>query len=280
MRLDSIWLHPVKSMIGAVVPAADLGMLGLVGDREWALRDLTTGGIANTRQTPGIMRLAASGDASAVTITLPDGSSVRSSDPDVDAVLSAALGRAVSLVARRPADDTEFYRRPAPPADAPPVDLMATLRDIFAREADEPLPDFTKFAPEVMEFETPPGTFVDCYPLLVMTTSAMQSLRAAVPDSVIDVRRFRPNLVVDTGDEPGHPELGWAGRRFRIGEAEIEIVNDCPRCAAITKEIAPDIPADRAILRHVVRDLGQAVGAYARVTTPGRVAVGDPLVAL
>ena len=280
MRLDALWIHPVKSMIGGSVSSAALGELGLEGDRVWALRDLTTGGIANTRQTPGIMQLAASGDASAVTISLPDGSTTRSTDPDVDAVLSAALGRAVSLVARRPADDTEFYRRPAPPADAPPVDLMATLRDIFAREADEPLPDFSKFAPEVMEFETPPGTFVDCYPLLVMSTSAMRSLRSAVPDSIVDIRRFRPNLVVDTDDEPGHPELGWAGRRFRIGGAEIEIVNDCPRCAAITKEISPDIPTDRAILRHVVRDLGQAVGAYARVITPGRVAVGDPVVAL
>jgi len=280
MRVETIWIHPVKSMIGSAVAAAEVGDLGVEGDREWALRDLTTGGIANTRQTPRIMQLAASGDASAVTITLPGGATVRSSDPDVDEVLSAALGRPVALVARRPAADTDFYRRPAPDPEAPPVDLMATLREIFAREADEPLPDFSKFAPEVMEFETPPGTFVDCYPLLVMTTSAIRSLQAAVPESVIDVRRFRPNLVVDTGDEPGHPELGWAGRRFRVGGAEIEIINDCPRCAAITKEITPDIPADRAILRHVVRDLGQAVGAYARVVTPGRVTVGDPVVAL
>jgi uncharacterized protein YcbX len=277
MRLDSIWLHPVKSMIGAPVEAAELTERGLVGDREWALRDLTTGGIANTRQTPGIMQFAASGTADHVVITLPGGAVTTSSDSDVDQVLSAALGRPVRLEALRPASDTDFFRRPAPPADAPPADLMATLREIFARDEDEPLPDFSKFAPEVMEFETPPGSFVDCYPLLVMTTSALRSLEAAVPDSVIDIRRFRPNIVIDTGDEPGHPELAWTGRRLAIGDTVIEIINDCPRCAAITKEISPDIPTDRAILRHVVRDLGQAVGAYARVVTPGHLSVGSPV---
>ena len=37
------------------------------------------------------------------------------------------------------------------------------------------------------------------------------------------------------------------------------------------------IPEDRAILRHVVRDLNQAVGVYARIVTPGKVSVGDTL---
>ena len=34
----------------------------------------------------------------------------------------------------------------------------------------------------------------------------------AVPDSVIDVRRFRPSLIVDTVTE-GAPELDWIGSR-------------------------------------------------------------------
>ena len=108
-----------------------------------------------------------------------------------------------------------------------------------------------------------------------MCSSDLRSLAEALPGSVADVRRFRPGIVLDTGDEPGHPELGWAGRRLQFGDAEIEIVNDCPRCVAVTHAIAPDVPVDRAVLRHVVRDLGQAVGAYARVLQPGVVRVGD-----
>ena len=271
MHVTSIWRYPVKTMIGATVPSAHLDPIGIRGDREWAIRDLTTGAIANTRTLGVLMQFAAAPAGDGVVVTLPDGRTVHSADADADAALSDAAGRSVSLVPRPPAEEVGFYRRlPSTAADP-----MAELREIFAREDDEPLPDFTKFPPSVVEYETPPGALYDCYPLLVMTTSALRSMQEAVPASVIDVRRFRPSLVVDTGDEPGHPEFGWTGRRFAVGGAVIEVINDCPRCAAITKQVTPDVPQDRAILRHVVKDLGQAVGAYAAVVQPGEVREGD-----
>jgi hypothetical protein len=272
MHIAEIWQYPVKSMIGSTVRSAGLVPLGVVGDRTWALRDVEAGHLANTRQTPGIMRLAATHAGSGhVTITLPGGGSVTSSDSAADEVLSAALGRAVRLESLRPAAETDFYRRHG----APPEDFLGYLHDIFGRTDDEPLPDFAKFGPYVGEFDSPPGTFYDCFPLLVMTTSALRSLSEALPDSVVDVRRFRPSIVIDTGDEPGHPEFGWTGRRLSLGSAVIEVVNDCPRCAAITKDVTPDIPQDRAILRHVVRALGQAVGVYCNVVQPGTITAGD-----
>ncbi len=278
MHVTELWEYPVKSMIGNRVPDGEFTDLGLVGDRIWALRDVERGFIANTRQTPGIMRLAAAhAGGGAVTITLPDGRTVRSSDHDADAVLSAELGREVRLESLRPVDDLDFYRRQP---DDSITDPMAHLRDIFAREDDEPLPDFTKFGPNVMEYESPPGTFYDCFPLLVMSTSSLRSMAEALPDSVVDIRRFRPTFVVDTGDEPGHPEFGWAGRRFAVGSAIIEVVNDCPRCAAITKQVTDDVPQDRAILRHVVKDLSQAVGVYCNIVQPGIITQGDDLLPL
>jgi MOSC domain-containing protein YiiM len=45
----------------------------------------------------------------------------------------------------------------------------------------------------------------------------------------------------------------------------------------ITRRINDDIPEDRAILRHVVRELDQNVGVYARVITPGTISVNDTL---
>ena len=277
MQLDSIWQYPVKTMIGGTVASASLDEIGIVGDRTWAVRDEEAGAIANTRKLGALMRFAAeyTGDGS-VTITLPGGSRVSSDDPSVDEVLSAELSRRVTLWRRPGADQLAFFRR----AEFTGDDLMAELRDIFAREEDEPLPDFAKFPEVSMEYETPPGTLYDCYPLMIMSTSALQSMAAAVPGSVIDVRRFRPSLVIDSGDAVGHPEFEWSGRQFTLGSAIIDVINDCPRCAAITREVTPDVPADRAILRHVVKDLGQAVGVYARVLQPGTVSVGDELTPL
>jgi hypothetical protein len=116
---------------------------------------------------------------------------------------------------------------------------------------------------------------VDAYPLLVLSTSALRSLEDALPESAVDVRRFRPNLVIDTGGRRGHPELEWAGMRARIGTATIELATPCPRCVMVTHAIDGDLPADRSILRHIVGDLDQNVGMYATVVEPGTVSLAD-----
>jgi uncharacterized protein YcbX len=280
MRVAQLWRYPVKSMVGETVDAVELGELGIVDDRTWAARDLERGGIRGAKKIGALMRLAArdlgTGD---VEITLPDGTTVTTGDADVDERVSAALGHPVRLERLRPADDLDHYRRGAPDGD----DMLAELRGIFGREDAEPLPDLSIFPPAIVEFESPPGTYYDAFPLMVMTAAALAALQRALPDSNVDVRRFRPSLVIDTGDDgsvagtPGHPEFDWIGRRATIGSATLEFVVPCPRCVMVTREIDASIPADRAVLRHVVRDLDQNVGVYATVLTPGTVRLGDEL---
>jgi uncharacterized protein YcbX len=277
VRVDQIWQYPVKSMVGTTVPAADLAPTGLVGDRTWAVRDQVRGGIRGGKILGGLMQLSAryvNGDGAtggAVAIALPDGSSVTTDDADVDAQVSAAITHEVVLEALRPADDLDHYRRGAAYHD----DLMDELRSIFGREEDEPLPDLSAFPETIIEFESPPGTYYDVHPLMLMTTSALRSLEAALPDSAVDVRRFRPSLVIDTGDADGHPERDWIGRQLRIGDTVVAIEGGCPRCVMVTRRIDDDLPQDRTILRHIVGDLGQDVGVYATVVEPGRLAAGD-----
>lgn len=274
MRIAEIWRYPVKSMIGGTVAAADLDERGIAGDRTWAARDLERGGIRGAKKIGGLMRFAATDDGDGhVTVHLPGGAAVSTRDPDVHELVSAALGHPIRLEALRPPTDHEHYRRGGPDHE----DLMDELRAVFGRDPDEPLPDFSVFPPEIAEFESPPGTYHDCWPLMVMTTSAFRALEAALPESSVDVRRFRPSLVVDTGHEPGHPEFRWTGRRARIGTAEVEFLAPCPRCVMITREVTDDVPSDRAVLRHVVAELDQNLGVYARITIPGRITVGDQL---
>jgi uncharacterized protein len=277
VRVGQIWQYPVKSMVGTTVPAAELAPTGLVGDRTWAVRDQVRGGIRGAKVLGGLMQLSArytsaeGASGGAVAIALPDGSSVRTDDPDVDARVSAAIDHEVVLESLRPAEDLDHYRRGAAYND----DFMVELRSIFGREGDEPLPDLSAFPETIIEFESPPGTYYDVHPLMLMTTSALRSLAAALPDSNVDVRRFRPSLVLDTGDADGHPEREWIGRRLRIGETVVNIEGGCPRCVMVTRKIDDEVPQDRTILRHIVRDLGQDVGVYATVVEPGPLATGD-----
>jgi uncharacterized protein YcbX len=260
MHVIQAWRHPAKSMQGETVGELIVGPLGVRGDRVWAVRD---DGIRGAKKIGGLMALkarfltepTAAEPAPPIEITLADGTTVRSGDADVDAVLSKALDHEVTLCSIQPPEDLDHYRRGAPSSD----DFDAEVRGIFGRLPDEPLPDFTPFL-HVLEFESPPGTYVDAYPLHVLTTQTLEWTGA-------DVRRFRPNLVVDSGGDDRFPE--------RVGDEVVLDVNyDCPRCVMITRPFA-DLPQDRDLLRKVVREADQNVGVYANVVTGGTVRPGD-----
>jgi len=283
--VEQIWRYPAKSMLGERLDEVVLTPTGLLGDRGWAVRDEVRGGIRGAKKIGELMHLGARylappSERNAtphIEITLPDGSHVSTADEDAAERVSAALDHRVTLWPLQPPDDLDHYRRGAPDSD----DLMDELRDMFQRTEDEPLPDFSVFPPEIIEFESPPGTYVDAFPLLVLTTGSLASLQARLPDAAIDLRRFRPNLLVgaDAMGDDDWPELAWVGRRGRIGTATVEFVTPCPRCKMITLPVA-ELPTDRSIMRTVVRDAEQNLGVYATVVEPGTVAEGDALVLL
>ena len=129
------------------------------------------------------------------------------------------------------------------------MDPIAELQSIFGRDPIEPLLDSVgTFLPEIMEYESPLGTYYDAFPLMEIRRPPRPSGRwfEAVPDSVIDVRRFRPSLIAS--------DTMTAVRR----DGQVE-----PRSTASAASWSPAIddgPGDRAILRHIVADLDQIVG--------------------
>lgn len=284
--IREIWRYPVKSMIGETLAETALGTLGVPGDRGWAVRDMQRGGIRGAKKLPGLMQCTAryvdepGDDPLAIPMaefSVPGGKPVRMDAPDAAAVLGEFLGTPVTLWPRRPVSDREHYRR----GDPDHADLETELRAVFGREPDEPLPDLSVFPPEIFEFESPLGTYFDAFPLLLVTDKSLQTLEGLAPSSRADVRRFRPNLVVDTrgvaGDDSRFPEMDWAGKRVRVGEAVLKVTVACPRCVMITLPFA-DLPKDPALLRAVVREGGQNLGVYAEVERGGTVRSGDELV--
>ncbi len=275
--ISQIWTYPVKSLQGHCIDTVTIGEFGVHGDRIWAMRDLERGGIRGAKKIPGLMQLRAEAREVhghlTVRVTLPNGENGNAGDPDLDRLVSEFLNHQVRFDPLPGAENLEHFRRGAP--DDP--DVIAEMRAIFGRDLDEPLPNFAVFPPELGEYESPPGAHYDCYPLMVMTTSAMAALEAALAPRGADIRRFRPSLVIDTGSDPGHPEFSWRGRQARLGNAEIEFLDPCPRCVMVTHHIDDQAPADRSVLRHIVTELNQNLGVYARVTLPGQISSGDAL---
>ena len=277
--ITEIRRYPIKSMSGELLDSAALGARGIPGDRAWAVRDEVAGGIRGAKKIPALMRLSAvypnepAGEGSSpAVITLPDGSSCRTSDPDVNERLSRALDHRVSLWPLLPPDALDHYRRGEPTH----IDFEQEMRAIFGRTPDEPLPDLTVFPPELFEFESPLGTYFDAFPLLLMSTSSLSTLQNRHPDSRFDVRRFRPNVLIDTGAADGFPETAWVGRRLRIGTAELQVTLACPRCVMTTHGFA-DLPKDPGVMRALVKDAGGQLGVYATVEVPGSIRRGDTL---
>src|SRR5262249_45760117 len=151
--------------------------------------------------------------------------------------LSRLVGRRVTLHARRPADDRAHYRRGLPDN----ADMEVELREIFGRLSDEPLPDLSVLPPELFEYTSPLGTYFDVTPIHLLTTA---SLAALGPAERFDVRRFRPNVLVETdaGTE-GLVEAGWAGRTIRIGRVHLRGEMPTMRCVMVTLP-QPDLPKD------------------------------------
>jgi len=298
--IRSVHRYPVKSMGGEDLVASDVTEGGLVGDREFAVRDEKAGEIRGGKKLPRLMLLGAKyvsePSPSSVThaqITFPDGGTVSTGDPAVASRLSEWLGRAVTLHAREPASNKEHYRRVLPGASVAGflarsesmrkiVARVATmgppgadLRRDFGREAGEPLPDLSVFPAEIYEYVSPLGTYFDAYPIHIVTTAALAGLQAKAPDSAWDPRRFRPNFLVETPpDVSGPVEVEWAGRTLSVGEVVLECTVPTPRCSMV-QQPQPGLDKDPRILRTIVQEGRQCLGIYARVVKGGRVRQGD-----
>jgi uncharacterized protein len=282
-RITSIWRYPVKSMLGEQLTAAEIGELGLHADRTWAVRDVELDATTSAKRLPGLLWCTARyaqtpppdagpGQAPEVVITFPDGAEVASSDPAVHQVLSRYLDREVELRPLPPIDRRDQYRGP--------LATKTDLRTIFGLEDDEPLPDLSMFPvrklAEISRYTTPVGSYVDAYPVHVITEQSLATVAALAPDSDFDVRRFRPTIVVDSPSASAHPEWDWCGGRLRAPHAELQPLIPTIRCVMPSHE-QPELKRDKEITRTIAAHSRRCLGVYGTVTRAGRIVEGDVL---
>ena len=268
--VTTIYRYPVKSMMGETLSDADIGGAGIPGDRGWAVRDEKRGGIRGGKKIPQLMTLAAQSGPAAPLITAPDGDSASASSEGINEWLSDKLGHPVTLWPLLPADQLDHYRRGAPDTE----DFEQELRAVFGRLPDEPLPDLAGLG-ELLEFESPPGTYFDAFPMSIMSQQSLNTMNQLEGESQFDVRRFRPNLLVDIPDtDHPFPEQAWVGKTLSVGSVTLKIDMRCPRCAMTTHGFS-DLPKDAQIMRKLVANSEGNLGIYASVVQAGNVTAGD-----
>jgi MOSC domain-containing protein len=117
------------------------------------------------------------------------------------------------------------------------------------------------------------GVF-DTSPLSLATTQSVAAIGSLV-DAELDPRRFRPNILVEAA-EP-FAEDGWVGRVLSIGTARIRVDLRDERCVMVNVDPSTS-DRNAAVLKAIARERDACLGVYASTVTPGRIAVGDPVV--
>jgi uncharacterized protein YcbX len=235
MRVVSAWRYPVKSMQGEQLAAASIDDLGIVGDRQWALVDTSTGLALTARRVPELLfGQARWQDADHVEIELPDGTVTTD-----DGALSDWLERPVTLT-RASGDRTGRY------------EIAADFED----EAGS----------EWFQWDGPHGTFHD-------SGRARVSVLATGSIGDWDRRRFRGNLLVDADGVGAENEL--VGHQVAIGSVTLDVIKPIDRCVMTTRPQPGGIERDLDVLRTINRDRQSWLGVGALVLQAGTLAVGD-----
>ena len=234
-RVSELWWYPVKSFLGQTVDQVIVRPEGIPGDRGLALADARSGRVLSAKHVHKLLE----GRFESSKFLLPDGTTFSEDDPEAVDELSSWLGRAVRIV-RAAGDDN----RP---------EIEGEEGEVFRGE---------------------PGGLHDDSPVHLVTTSTLAHLTSLYPSGKFDPRRFRPNMVIDTGDAEGPVEQSWVGRTIRIGEAVLDVTKPCHRCVITTLPQA-QLSHDPGILRTVNQLADRETGVYVLARADATVSVGD-----
>ncbi|MFY1679659.1 MULTISPECIES: MOSC domain-containing protein [unclassified Streptomyces] len=267
-RLESIHVHPVKSLRGRSPDEATVEPWGLAGDRRWALID-ATGRVVTQRQRPELALASAEEVPGGVRLSAPGAAPLTVATPRSGATVGVTIFR--DEVKALPAED--------PAAHA----WCGSLVGAGARlvHLDEP----ATRRPVDPEYARPGETvsLADGFPLLLATSGSLDALNTMIgqgrhaDQGPLPMNRFRPNVVV-SGTEPW-AEDAW--RRVAIGEVEFRVAKPCGRCVVTTTDqstAARGREPLHTLGRHRKREGRLVFGQNLVPLGTGTVRVGDPVV--
>jgi len=192
------WRYPVKSFQGLEVDHLEIDPSGVDLDRAWGLIDSSSGKVMTAKRTAEMLNATATDHR----LTLPDGVTYEFDDPAIHDALSAWLGRDIRFVSAAEAGDVSYEMTFDPPNDDA----------------------------EVFDIPTPSGTLLDLAAVHVVASATLTACSDAYPELDWNVRRFRPNLLLDLAIDAWE-EQTWNGKEIQVGSAVLRFTMPMVRCA-------------------------------------------------
>lgn len=249
-------------MMGEELNACDITEKGVFGDRMYGVVDSETGKLANAKnpkkwptmfqhRSAYVTPPSLDDGLPPVRIELPSGEHVHSDDSFLHDRLSESFNRKVTL--QSPSQAAAHFEGYVPEE----VEELADRGTVFTRQS-------------------PKETFFDIAHIHIITTNTIDTLSKLLPDSRIEPRRFRPNMIIEVPDKEGFVEQTWIDKTLHIGDVRLKVIQPTKRCV-MTTLAQGDLPNDINVLKTIVRENDGHFGVYAEIERPGQVRVGDEI---
>lgn len=257
LKLSAIYIYPVKSLPGIQVSNAFAEDRGLRGDRRWMLTD-QEGRFISLREEHGMLNFRITSEEQGWRITYGDsGISIPRDWTEGKRVSVRIWDDEVTAMEGKTVWSQWFSEK-----------LERECRLVhMGHDARRMISDRWRLGDEEV-------SFADGYPYLIVNQESLDKL-SETTGMLMDVRRFRPNLVLSGGGPFG--ELRY--RRIRIGDAIFNGLKPCERCVVTTLD-----PETGAQGKEPLRSLaamkvdGKVVfGQHASLHTAGRFSAGQPV---
>src|SRR2546423_12099986 len=237
-RISALFRYPVKSMAGELLETARLGWHGIEGDRRFAFRRLTD----------------------------------KSAFPWLTA---SKLPQLLLYKPLRLDNDANSKNGELPPTHVrTPEGKEYELRSDQLREEVS-----SRFGSDVELMNLKHGIF-DESPISVISLGTVHSIARESGRGVdlCDLRRFRPNIVIETDSAEPFEEDRWVGRTLMFGEgnsgAAVRVTMKDERCVMVNFD--PDTAEkDSEVMKTVVRLNQNYAGVYGTVVRAGGLRVGQ-----
>lgn len=256
--LTEIFIHPVKSCAPLGLAQAAVRPRGLEHDRRWMVVD-ADGRFLTARQLPRLLLVNPQPTDDGLRLQAPGMPDLHVRSEGLSTLMPVTVWKSQlqALAAGAHADDwfSGFLGQPV---------RLVHMGDEIVRQ--------------VTSSRAQPGdevSFADAMPLLLVSRASLDALNERLSEPV-DMRRFRPNLVID--GVPAHAEDGW--KQVAIGEVVFEVAKPCTRCVLVTIDAATAVKDAqgeplRTLARYRRGEEGVNFGQLLIPRSAGRVRVGD-----